>query len=107
LCESCYPKWHDFYPSRSHAGLASRGDFRPKPPEHPTAYLPGSPGKVLVMIARLAAGRHLHQPLDARGGPAEDARERLARPAGLTAQRHRAVGHYATQACTSFPEGEL
>ena len=50
------------------------------PPPRPTAALPGTEAKILVMAARYAAGFHLYHPADAKGGhEAVRQRERLLR----------------------------
>lgn len=61
---------HEHGHSASYRGVA--GDNLDLPlPSSPTDALPGSLEKMRVMAERLAAGCHLHHPLDADGGSEE------------------------------------
>lgn len=66
LCYKCFytPAVRDLYPPVV-AGVPPAGRNR-RPPAAPCPHPPGSPEKVAVMAARLAAGEHIHHPLDAR-----------------------------------------
>lgn len=74
LCRKCYgiPHVRAMYRSISTGGnralvaAGEDGERRPPLADGPTSALPGSDEKIRVMRKRLAAGRHLHHPQDAR-----------------------------------------
>jgi hypothetical protein len=69
LCWSCYytPGVRALYPSTSKFARRGVGDFNGKAgrPALPTPALPGSPGKVAVLMERARLRQDLWHPLDA------------------------------------------
>lgn len=68
LCWACAKTTGATYPSTSkfvRTGNGATNAVLP-PPAMPTAYRPGTVGKLAVMAQRLARGEHLHHPQDER-----------------------------------------